>query len=221
MKLIIFVHTCTKYEECRAKLLEETWASNNSDVVFITDNPDCKLKNHLYIGEYEKRVTYHPETIYAMFTIFLEKYEDYDWFMIIDYDSYLYVEKLKNYLSFFDKNKPYMIGDFLNWIDSNQEFCNDYSNWPSGGPGIVFSKSCLEKLLVLLISTPVKLANHDVWLHYLFLESDKSIKRVDCPGFHQYNASGLLHKYSTDSNNLVSVHLERNMDLIKEFHKQI
>jgi len=221
MKLIIFVHTCKKYEESRAKLIESTWANNKKEVVFITDNDSSSLKNHIYIGKYETGVTYHPETIFSMFKLFLEKYTDYDWFMIIDDDSYLFIDKLKLYLSFFDTNEPYMIGDFLNWIKQDKTLCNDYNKWASGGPGLVFTKSCILQFLYLMTNFSVKFANHDVWLHYLFLESDKSIKRVDCPGFHQYNATALLNKYSLDSNKIVSVNLEKNMDLVNNFHKNI
>jgi selenocysteine lyase/cysteine desulfurase len=66
MKLIVFIHTCKAYEETRAKLLEQTWA-NNTDTVFITDNATSKLNNHIYIGDYLKGHTYHPENVKKMF----------------------------------------------------------------------------------------------------------------------------------------------------------
>jgi hypothetical protein len=50
------------------------------------------------------------------------------------------------------------------------------------------------------------------------MNSDKRIKRVDCPGFHQYNSKTLLHKYSKTDNNIISVHLERDMNLIYDYH---
>ena len=219
MKLIVFVHTCAKYEETRAKILENTWAANNTDVVFITDNETSNLKNHIYIGPYKSGPTYHPENVIKMFNLFLSRYGDYDFFMIIDDDSYLYVDKLKTYLSFFDKDDTYMIGDFLNWVAPRSEpnFTCDYNRWVSGGPGIVFTKKCIEKYLSLSqINIPYN--NHDVWLHNLFMISDKRIKRVDCPGFHQYNSASLYKKYSKESNHIISVHLERNLDLIYEYH---
>ena len=46
--IIIFVHTCEKYEESRAKLIEQTWGDKNN-IVFITDNKLSTLKNHIYI----------------------------------------------------------------------------------------------------------------------------------------------------------------------------
>jgi hypothetical protein len=217
MKLVIFVHTCKLYEESRAKLIEKTWG-NHEDVVFITDNNESTLKNHIYIGPYEPGIMYPPMNVYKMFYYFIENYPDYDWFMIIDDDAYLYIEKLKLYLSFFDKEDSYMVGDFLNWIKYNPKFCYDYNAWVSGGPGIIFSKSCIEKYIDLMVNKQYRMANHDKWLHLLFELSDKSIKRVDCPGFHQYNAGELLKKYSKNSNNIISIHLERKMDLLEEFH---
>ena len=219
MKLIIFVHTCKTYEESRAKIIEATWG-NIDDVVFITDNPQSTLKNHIYIGEYKRGPTYHPENVIKMFNIFIEKYNDYDFYMIIDDDSYLYIDKLKLYLSFFDKNDNYMIGDFLNWIAPRTEsdFTCDYTKWPSGGPGLVFTKNTILTFIQLIKIHQIPYTNHDVWLHWLFMMSNKRIKRVDCPGFHQYNSKELFKKYSKTDNNIISIHLEHNMDLIYEYH---
>jgi hypothetical protein len=219
MKVIIFVHTCEKYEECRAKIIENTWGKDKN-VVFITDNKKSSLKNYIYIGPYKQGPTYHPENVIKMFNLFLKNYSDYDFFMIIDDDSYLYIDKLKLYLSFFDKNDNYMIGDFLNWIAPRNEpyFTCDYNKWISGGPGIVLTKKCIETFLYLITQHNIPYTNHDVWLHRLFMVSDKRIKRVDCPGFHQYNSKVLLQKYSKEDNNIISVHLERNLDLINDYH---
>ena len=217
MKIIIFVHTCKLYEESRAKIIEETWG-NRENVVFITDNDTSTLKNHIYIGS--GLHIYHPVNVIKVFNIFLTKYSDYDFFMMIDDDSYLYIDKLKLYLSFFDKNDVYMIGDFLNWIAprSEPDFKCDYNRWASGGPGIVFTKKCIEKFLYLEKTKRIHYISHDVWLHTLFMLSDKRIKRVDCPGFHQYNSKELIEKYSKKDNKIISVHLEGNMSLIYDYH---
>ena len=220
MKIIIFVHTCKKYEECRAKIIENTWGKDKENVVFITDNENSTLKNYIYIGQYKEGPTYHPENVIKMFNLFLKNYADYDFFMIIDDDSYLYIDKLKLYLSFFDKNDRYMIGDFLNWIAPRTEpnFTCDYNRWVSGGPGIVFTKKSIDDFLYLIKIINIPYINHDVWLHNLFMFSDKRIKRVDCPGFHQYNSSVLLDKYSKEDNNIISVHLEGKLYLIHNYH---
>jgi hypothetical protein len=219
MKLIIFIHTCKLYENTRSKLLEETWANSN-DIVFITDNEKSLLKNHIYIGPYETGPTYHPENVKKMFNLFLDKYNDYDFFMIIDDDSYLYVEKLKCFLSFFDKEQPYMIGDFINWthLHSSYKFGGKYEYWVGGGPGIVFTKSCIIEYKELYNNNNIEYCNHDVWLHKLFNLSNGKIKRTHCPSFHQYDENNLYKKYSNDDNNLISVHLNHNMSLLTKYH---
>jgi len=217
MKIIIFVHTCKLYEETRAKLIEKTWG-NRENIVFITDNPNSTLKNYIFVGE--GLHIYHPINLIKVFNIFLTQYSEYDFYMTIDDDSYLYIEKLELYLSFFDKDDTYMIGDFLNWIAPRKEpdFTCDYNRWVSGGPGIVFTKSCIETFLYLSKTKNTHYISHDVWLHNLFMLSDKKIKRVHCPGFHQYKSKELIEKYSKEDNQIISVHLEGNMNLINEYH---
>jgi len=218
MKLIIFIHTCKLYENTRAKLLENTWAKNN-DVIFITDNEKSELKNHIYIKSYEKGYTYHPNNVKKMFDIFINKYNDYDYFMIIDDDSYLYIDKLKLYLSFFDKNEPYMIGDFLNWTNynTNYNYGGSYEYWVGGGAGIVFTKSCIIEYIELYKKNIINYFNHDVWLHNLFKLSNGKIKRTHCAGFHQYEGDTLYKKYSKDDNKLISIHLNHDMSLLKNY----
>lgn len=219
MKVIIFVHTCELYEESRAKIIEKTWG-NKDNVIFITDNKESTLQNHKFIGPYKPGYTYHPENVIKMFELFIKDYSDYDFFMIIDDDSYLYIDKLELYLSFFDKEDSYIIGDFLNWVAprDTSNFTCDYNRWPSGGPGLVFTKKCILDFLKLIKNSNIPYNNHDVWLHNLFMISNKRIKRVDCPGFHQYNSKTLLNKYSKTSNNIISVHLEHCMELINDYH---
>ena len=228
MKLIIFVHTCKSYENNRAKVIERSWVANRDDVVFITDNPSSELKRHIYVGEYEKGYTYHPETVKKMFVLFLEKYPDYDFYMTIDDDSYLYVDKLRTFLSFFDTGGSYMIGDFLNWPNIHPSFApeGDYKNWIGGGAGIVYTKSCIRKYVDLYNKFDLPYENSDVWLHKLFELSDKTIRRVHCPGFHQYgpgpniyNGDYFLNPSSREDNSVISIHLNGKVSLLKDYHK--
>jgi hypothetical protein len=204
------------HEETRAKLLEKTWAKYEN-IVFITDNPESSLKHHIFIGDYIPGLTYHPKNVLKMFRLFLDVYDDYDFFMMVDDDSYVYVEKLKLYLSFFDKDDNYMIGDFLNWIPhklvSHPHLTTDYNEWPGGGSGLVFTKKCIQTFLSLAREFNIPYENHDVWLHRLYMLSDKrTIKRVHCPGFHQYNSKNLL------CTPVISVHLEHDMNRVYDWH---
>jgi hypothetical protein len=222
-KIIIFVHTCHKYEESRAKKIENTWGGCKENVIFITDNPHSSLKNNIYIGKYKKGLTYHPKNLIKMFNIFIKKYNHYDWFMIIDDDSYLYTNKLIQYLKFQDKDDCLMIGDFMNWTNKrDRELTYDF--WVAGGPGIVFTKKCIIIFLELMNKYKGPLSNHDKWLHDLFLSSDKKmIKRIHCCGFHQYLNSHLVNRkiQSLSENLLISIHLNGNMDSLYLFHNLI
>ena len=220
MNIIIFVHTCKLYEESRAKLIENTWANNRDNVVFVTDNKESTLKKNIFLNE--DLHIYHSLNVIKVFQLWLSEYSEYDWFMMIDDDAYLFVDRLKSFLSFFNKDDPYMIGDFLNWIDHNTQFSYDYNAWNSGGPGIVFSKSAIQNYLQLIYTLPVatKFTNHDVWLRNIFLSSEKrDIKRVHCPGFYQYGEDKLIKKYSKDSNELISIHLNGKMDYLNKYHE--
>jgi len=222
-KLIIFIHTCEKYEESRAKLLEQTWANGRDNVVFITDNQHSTLKNHIYVGPYIGGPTYHPTTVLKMFHLFLQRYSDYDYYMMIDDDSYLYIDKLIMFLSFFDKNEPYMIGDFLNWVPLiwPNSHGGPYNFWVGGGPGIVFTKSCIIEYTTLVGKFNVQCTNHDVWLHELFKVYDGCIRRVHCAGFYQYGEEYLYSKYTISDNNLISIHLNHDMSLLPKYHNNI
>jgi len=216
--IIIFVHTCGKYEESRAKKIENTWGMCEN-VIFITDNPNSSLKNNIYIGEYKKGPTYHPENVIKMFILFIKNYSHYDWFMIIDDDSYLFIDKLMKYLEFQDKDDTLMIGDFLNWPTFIKTYDLSYNFWVGGGPGIVFTKKCIETFLKLINEYKGEYNNHDVWLHNIFLSSNKkTIKRIHCCGFHQYNNFTQEKLKSVSKNLLISIHLNRNMDSLYKFH---
>jgi hypothetical protein len=221
--LIVFVHTCTKYEETRAKIIENTWGKNKPNVIFITDNPSSSLKNHIYLGPYiHPGPTYHPITVIKIFHVFMNKYKDKKWFMVIDDDSYLYTDKLVEYIQFLDETKSCMIGDFLNWTEYHSDWAKpNYQFWVGGGPGILFSKKAIQEYNNICKGVKIPFENHDVWLHRLYQKTKETnkIQRIHCQGFHQFGGKDLLTKYGgINSKLIISVHLNHNMDQIYDFH---
>ena len=230
-KIIIFVHTCKALYEERGKILQETWTKDRSNVMFITDDPDCREKNFIYLGEYRRG--FDPIIIRKVFELYLTQYNDYGWFMIIDDDAYLFIDKLVAYLEYFDERDCYMIGDALNWIPHVNELPElgfnkrlDYNSWFSGGPGIVFSKSGVEEYLrMIYTSDKYGLVDgmkygYDLWFAFLFYfaSDQKKVRRIHCPGFHQYGDALLIEKYSKDSKLLISIHFNKKMDELIKFH---
>jgi hypothetical protein len=62
---------------------------------------------------------------------------------------------------------------------------------------------------------------YDLWLAYLFYfaSDQKGVKRIHCPGFHQYGDTDVIAKYPRDSKLLISIHFNKNMDALVEFHE--
>ena len=73
-KLAIFVHTCGRFEESRAKVIEATWARDRTEVTFITDSAASTLRRHENLGPYltlgSAHLSYHPETVRKMLALF-------------------------------------------------------------------------------------------------------------------------------------------------------
>lgn len=106
------------------------------------------MSRSINLGPYHAGPTYHPETVIRIFKLFLSKrFKDSDWLFIVDDDTYCFPDKLRNFLEFFDPGDSVMMGDFLNWPGHVRGHKNDYSSWPGGGPGIVFSRTAVKALL--------------------------------------------------------------------------
>ena len=232
--IIIFVHTCKALYEERTKILQETWTKGRPNVVFVTDDPDHNQENFVYLGEYRRG--FDPNIIRKVFELYLTKYSDYGWFMLVDDDAYLFIDKLTEYLEYFDERDSYMIGDWLNWIPYVNDLPEinfykklDYNSWFSGGPGIVFSKPGVEDYLrMIYLSDKQGLVDgmkygYDLWFAYLFYyaSDQKSVRRINCPGFHQYGDTEVIAKYPKDSKLLISIHFNRKMDELVKFHNTL
>jgi hypothetical protein len=219
-KITIFVHTCGVYEHSRASKIFETWG-NRDDVIFITDTTKSTLKNNICIGEYPAGYTYHPENVIKMFNLFISNFTDSEWYMIVDDDTYVYVDRLLEFLDFYDANDCLMLGDFLNWT-SNNNLDLTYDKWIGGGAGIIFTRSCVRKFLDLTVKYPGKYNNHDVWLHNLYnMGGKKDIKRIHCPGFHQQKMNNVAEDQLQHilPKQLISIHLRHDIDLLYKFNK--
>jgi hypothetical protein len=231
--IIIFVHTCAALDEERTKVLQETWTKGRNNIVFVTDDPTRREKNFVYLGEYRRG--FDPIIVQKIFELYLTKYSDYKWFMLIDDDAYLFIDKLVAYLEYFDERDCYMIGDCLNWIPYVNELPQiafnkklDYNSWFSGGPGMVFSKSGVEEYLrMIYLSNKYGLVDgmkfgYDLWFAYLFYyaSDQKKVRRIHCPGFHQYGDTEIIAKYPKDSKLLISIHFNKKMDDLIAFHNK-
>ena len=157
----------------------------------------------------------------------MKKYNNYDWFMIIDDDSYLYYDRLVKYLSKNNKDDSLIIGDFIQWRNfynkDIKKYPDDekYYKHPGVGSGIIFTKNCIREYQRLIEKNNVKYDNHDVWLDKLYNKNKNNIKRINCGGFHQNLVLNKIFdkKFNNNKNDMfISIHLQHNMDLLSKLH---
>lgn len=78
------------------------------------------------------------------------RFPDADWYIMIDDDTYVFMDNLKTALNKYDPNEPYYLGAATNFIG-----CDGITEWGTspyfahGGSGIVVSKGALKRMIPL------------------------------------------------------------------------
>jgi len=216
--ILVVIHSCLKYEQTRAVPLQKSWASGRN-VLFIFDGDSKQIQNSINLGPYTQGVTYNPNTVYKIWQLFILNWSHYDYLFLVDDDSYVFMDKLESFLRFFDSTQNILIADFLNWPKFSPTSIGDYSAWPGGGSGMVFSQSAVKSLMSYAENIPLPPMNHDVYIHQLIrLDGSHTISRVHCPGFHQYGCDK-LYKDTNLYDKLIAVHLNGRMELLENYHR--
>ena len=139
MKLCYIISTCDKYLETRVKYQMETFLSNanKNDIFYLTSKSNINKRQFGWnCVDDEKNITWkYIHFIYNMQTIL-----DYDWYIFIDDDTFVFIDRLKQLLNSYNKDELYYIGNELDHI--KKDFCL----YMSGGAGYAISNG-LYKLL--------------------------------------------------------------------------
>ena len=132
MKICYIISTCNKYLETRVKFQMETMLKNvnREDIYYLTSKPDIENRQ---FGWYSMDDTQNITWKYIHFIYNMNI--DYDWYIFIDDDTFVYENRLKNLLTKYNSNENYYIGNELDHIKN--EFCL----YMSGGAGYAISKS--------------------------------------------------------------------------------
>lgn len=176
MKILISIISTKKYLDSRIKLIQDTWLKDVENYVIITDYDD-ELTNSVKITEdstYESNV----EKNFKSFNYFYEKYNDFDWFINLDDDTFLNYNNLKKLLYSYSKDDIFMLGR-INYGSLPQDTSLNYC---SGGAGYIFNKKTLEILKDIDMSyNKSRFADANIG----FFCRDKGIKIIDNELFHQ------------------------------------
>ena len=137
MKFCYIISTCDKYLQTRVKHQMETMLNNvnKDDIYYLTSKPDIKNRQFgWYCMDDEKNIAW--KYIHFIYNMNI----DYDWYIFIDDDTFVYEKRLLNLLTKYNSNENYYIGKELDHIK------NDFCLYMSGGAGYAISKG-LYKLL--------------------------------------------------------------------------
>jgi hypothetical protein len=135
MKICYIISTCDKYLDNRVSYQMETMFKNinKNDIYYLTSKPNEERRQFgWYTMDDTQNITWkYIHFIYNMKDEFL----NYDWYVLIDDDTFVFHERLQTYLSTFNSKENYYIGKELDHI--KKDFCI----YMSGGAGYVISKA--------------------------------------------------------------------------------
>jgi len=140
MKICYIISTCDKYLNTRVSYQMETVFKNinKNDIYYLTSKSNEERR---YFGwntmDDPKNITWkYIHFIYNMNGDFL----DYDWYILIDDDTFVFHERLQTYLSSLNSKENYYIGCQLDHIK------NDFCIYMSGGAGYAISNALYKHI---------------------------------------------------------------------------
>ncbi len=183
MKILYVILSCDKYKDTRQKWQRETWLKDGLDYMYL-DQPsgDETYKNAplKYIKFFDNAY------ISEMYT------NAFDWFLFCDDDTFVYTEKLEQYLF------HYMQTVHLSYLPSaamigfkGGEFkiYNLSIPWCSGGAGIALNREAVKNIQTHLRATPRPLVTDetDISLAIWATMSNSELVVIDNKRFSPFN----------------------------------
>lgn len=133
MKLCYIVLTCEKYLETRVEWQKKTVFQNvdSQDIFYL--GPYMNIRKQMY--SWGAGDDYHSLP-YKLYDFFRNIQLDYDWFMLIDDDTFVYHDRLVKHLSKYNPNHLIAEGHILTHIAHTK-----WGLYHSGGAGTVLSNA--------------------------------------------------------------------------------
>lgn len=159
-KIFCIILTSKKNYKTKSRIIYDSWASKCDNYRFITMIPsellesnstENQYKNVSIEFEYNKQIKFlqpadliHDqydkltEKVYLTFKDIYKRYNNYDWYLKSDDDTFIFVDNLRNFLSNKNSSSPVTFGYNFKVIVNK--------GYHSGGGGYVLSKESLDRL---------------------------------------------------------------------------
>ncbi len=146
--IFCFILTTKNRLDTRTKLIHDSWARLCDNHKFITLRPNGTENSSEIIyngmkllqppGFLEDRYSFLTRKIFLSIKYIYQKYNDYDWYLKADDDTFILVNNLRNFLSTKNSSQPVTYGyDFRVIVEKG---------YHSGGAGYVLSKEAFNRL---------------------------------------------------------------------------
>lgn len=200
MKICYIISTCDKYLDTRVKYQMETFLSDvdRNDIFYLTSKPNIEKRHFGWnCMDDGKNITWK----YIHFFYNMSNILDYDWYIFVDDDTFIFIDRLKSLLKKYNKDDFYYIGNELDHI--KKDFCL----YMSGGAGYAISKGLYQILYKYVKDTGIN-NSYKHWCDDLCiglwineLKNKHKIIQID-------NKNFLIdpHKNDYELNNTITIH---------------
>ena len=134
--MLCWVMTSADNLQKKARHVRATWARRCNKLLFVSDHKDDTFPT-IDIDVQEGRDHLTAKTMRAFDYIYQHHYDDADWFMKVDDDTYVIVENLRYFLSSKNTSEPIYFGHRFKPFVAQGYY--------SGGGGYVFSREALRR----------------------------------------------------------------------------
>ncbi|XP_077978998.1 uncharacterized protein LOC144434421 [Glandiceps talaboti] len=149
VRVFVWVATHPGSKEKRLKHVKATWAKRFDNLLFMSSEEDKDFPIvGLTLGVPDSRNTQWAKTRAAFTYLYENHFDDADWFMKADDDTYVVAENVLHFLSDKDPSQPQYYGKRL------IPFVKGGYN--SGGSGYILSKEALRILITQAYNNPAK-----------------------------------------------------------------
>ena len=128
--------TCDEFLGIRAAAVRDTWAKRCNKVLFVSDEDKATFPA-IGFGTGKGRGHLTAKTMRAFDYIYENHFDDADWFLKADDDTYVILENLRYLLSEYSPNDPIYFGYPFKVLVRQGYF--------SGGAGYVLSREALKR----------------------------------------------------------------------------
>ncbi|XP_069125757.1 glycoprotein-N-acetylgalactosamine 3-beta-galactosyltransferase 1-like [Argopecten irradians] len=136
-RVLCWVMTSPKTLNVKAVHVRNTWARRCDVVLFISSKTDAKFPA-VGLNVLEGREHLTSKTMKAFEYIYNRHFDDADWFMKADDDTYVILENLRHFLETKSSDEPVYFGHHFKTLVKQGYY--------SGGAGYVLSKEALRRL---------------------------------------------------------------------------